>query len=311
MLPPLPLCRRISCHPSPSLKSSSSLFSFVSRLSFPLQNAVAMRNRPSQKYHFFTFRFIRAQGLPRCKVLAVPACRRMSALPPPPRPAASLPPSQPPKKYLCGWSPACGVMLRLPGSELHMGLLEKGMEERGRDAESLGKGPAGTGTAGDVGGGFGTWPLAAASLQGQGWAVWSSRDGREGSKRREKGAERGEANSSNASEGTQHETRVADARGGKSVLFLYYTSPRHGKAAASPGRPWRAASGETFRDVVQRGNDFNAGQRFPSAHEPSRCPWCTPTPSLRSPRRRRGEGGCFLGSPPMSSRDVQAFDTLQ
>lgn len=202
-------------------------------------------------------------------------------------------------------------MLRLPGSELHMGLLEKGMEERGRDAESLGKGPAGTGTAGDVGGGFGTWPLAAASLQGQGWAVWSSRDGREGSKRRKKGAERGEANSSNASEGTQHETRVADARGGKSVLFLYYTSPRHGKAAASPGRPWRAASGETFRDVVQRGNDFNAGQRFPSAHEPSRCLWYTPTPSLRSPRRRRGEGGCFLGSPPMSSRDVQAFDTLQ
>lgn len=169
--------------------------------------------------------------------------------------------------------------------------------------------------AGDVGGGFGTWPLAAASLQG--WAAWSSRDGREGSKRRKKGAERGEANSSNASEGTQHETCVADACGGKSVLFLYYTSPRHGKAAASPGRPWRAASRETFQDVVQRGNDFNAGQRFPSAHEatavakPSGCPWRVPTPSLRSPRRRRDKGGCFLGSPPMSSRDVQAFDTLQ
>lgn len=73
-------------------------FPFLFWLSFPLQNAVAMRNRPSQKYHFFTFRFIRAQGLPRCKVLAVPACRRMSALPPPPRPAASLPPSQPPQK---------------------------------------------------------------------------------------------------------------------------------------------------------------------------------------------------------------------
>lgn len=130
-----------------SLKSSSSLFSFVSRLSFPLQNAVAMRNRPSQKYRFFTFRFIRAEGLPRCKVLAVPACRRMSALPPPPRPAASLPPSQTPQKYLCGWSPACGAMLRLPGSELHVGLLEKGMEEQGRDAETLDKGPAGTGSS--------------------------------------------------------------------------------------------------------------------------------------------------------------------
>lgn len=192
-----------------------------------------------------------------------------------------------------------------------MGLLEKGMEERGRDAESLGKGPAGTGTAGDVTG----EDLGPGHLQqhpcrdrdGQCGPAGMGERAQRGGRRGQRGVRRTQAMPLRA----QHETRVADARGGKSVLFLYYTSPRHGKAAASPGRPWRAASGETFRDVVQRGNDFNAGQRFPSAHEPSRCPWCAPTPSLRSPRRRRGEGGCFLGSPPMSSRDVQAFDTLQ
>lgn len=54
-----------------------------------------------------------------------------------------------------------------------------------------------------------------------------------------------------------HTNLLADAHTGEWVLFLYYTSPS--KAAASPERLQRAASGETFREAAQSATVFTFG----------------------------------------------------
>lgn len=172
------------------------------------------------------------------------------------------------------------------------------MEERGRDAETHGKGPAGIGSS---------W-----GCQGVIWDLATCRDGQCGpagmGERAQRGGGRGQTDEANWGRSPAqpmplkaHSTRPVSQTHAEASWFCSFITHRPGMAKQQPAKGGRGelqaerpsemlSKGAT---ILMLGKDSLQPTKPRLRLGPAGAPWCTPTPSIRSPHRRRGEGGFF------------------